>query len=172
MLMLRQAFRATDPGWSESLHGWNQLGDQPHCTWDGVRCDADGYVTNMWVAASMLTWAGMRTACMCWRAPMCLDRWAHPARPGAPHVLMAKSCLARACSHLVNSTTAGSVALAEALAPPGRDAPALAGRVLLPELARLTRLEALTLERPRPEWQWAGIPPEWGAPGAFPRLES
>ena len=40
---------------------------------------------------------------------------------------------------------------------------------LLPELARLRWLNSLIMQRYNAN-NWHGIPPEWVAPGAFPRL--
>ena len=50
---------------------------------------------------------------------------------------------------------------------PGPTVPGL----LLPELALLERLEVLVLEHPQGRGWAAGMPVEWGQPGAFPRLQ-
>lgn len=65
---------------------------------------------------------------------------------------------------------------AAAAPPPSAAARALQGP-LLPQLAQLKRLQMLDVvpwsgDAGRPAVPLAGIPPEWGAPGAFPRLQT
>lgn len=147
MRALRQSMNEVDPKGSSELFGWQLSNDARHCNWARVTCNQEGRIVALTLGPAD---PPMRDG-----APIRQDVTPSPGTPNSA------TPSGTASPWNASSGSSGS----QSGAPRGPFVPELAG------LQQLEQLDMMQLFRHTFARTLAGIPPEWGLPGAFPTLK-
>lgn len=172
MLQLRDQLFATLAPWVLPIFGWHPANPWGPCKWAGVECDQQRHITKLCVGAGRGGGtAGWRVSQPRWAA--CTRRGRPPPR-AAPRPPCSRPCPCPARSRLRNDDLKAAAAVA-ARKWYAHKLPTLSGGLadaarLSALVAALPHLEELVLVQHFAPWD-DGVPPEWLAPGALPKLK-